>query len=255
MKIILSWSKVNPAFIATLTSHLIQLTLLSSLLLLANPVRSQVSENVTEPEFQEESGQFSTNIVCGFTPPAGYVAVAYRAEFSCPGSGINATVYQLPSNGLQICGFTPPAGYVAVSYRSTSACYTNSSSFGANNSTIIQTPINGLQICGLNSPSGFVPVAYRSESGCSTNTSPLGATNSTVIQTPTNGLLMCGLNPPPGYVISFSTYSSSCVTNNITTNPNAIVINATTPPPSDGGGQVKIPKPICPPEGCPKLSY
>lgn len=238
-----------------LNSFVTQLSLLSSLLLSVTPAVAQVFENVAEPEFQGETSQFSTNIVCGFTPPSGYVAVAYRAESSCPGSGINATVYQLPTNGLQICGFNAPAGYVAVSYRSTSACYTNGSSLGANNSTIIQTPTNGLQICGLNSPSGFVPVAYRSESGCSTNTSPIGATNSTVIQTPTNGLLICGLNPPPGYAVSFSTYSSSCVTNNITNNPNAIVINATTPPPSDGGERVKIPKPICPPEGCPKLPY
>jgi hypothetical protein len=255
MNRILLSTRINQTLRLILTSYVTQLALFSSLSLSVTPVLAQVFEKVREPGFQGQTSLFSSNIVCGFNPPTGYVAVAYRATSSCPGSGINATVYQLPTEGLQICGLNAPAGYVAVSYRSTSACYTNGSPLGANNATIIQTPTNQLQICGLNSPSGFVPVAYRSASGCSTSTSPLGTTNSTVIQTPTNGLLMCGLNPPPGYGVSFSTSSSSCTTNNIITNPNAIVINATTPPPSDGGGRVKIPKPICRSEGCPKVAY
>lgn len=230
MNRILTFSTVNSCLRVVLNRSVKQLDFFLSLALsvasiitlAVAPVSAQIGYESTDIELEILPGIGKGNpsqiIKCGIDSnvPTGYVPVAYINSFDCSGFGVNATVYNLPQSGQTICGVRATSVY----------------------------PM----------PPNFVPVAYLYKNNCSTNGSLLGATNATTILTNSSGLTICGLTVPPGFTAVAFTYSNSCVINNIINNTNAIVITATTTPPSDAGGWIGIPRPICPPQGCPKAN-
>ncbi|OKH35806.1 hypothetical protein NIES2101_37365 [Calothrix sp. HK-06] len=133
--------------------------------------------------YTEAATAQSTQTICGFNVPTGYVPVRFTYVSGCRVEGTssnNATVIQTPYSGLTMCGFNIPTGYVPVRYTFVSECR-DGGTISSNNATVIQTPYSGLTMCGFNIPTGYVPVRYTFVSECRDG-GTINSNNATVIE-------------------------------------------------------------------------